>query len=461
MRPGGILRADCHPIDWVQMLMVMSSNMLMYAIVIPIFPQMLKGIVDDVSLSSGVLTGCYALGVFVGSPIAGWLSDRYRNRQWPMCVGLGCLLVATALFMVSSTFWQLVLARIAQGLASGTTWSIGLSMVADVYPPHRVGVVMGVVMSSNTLGQVTGPAVGGWLYEVGGHYAPFILGSGLIVVDLVGRLVVGETVGWKQRYGPKVFGDESHNAMDWVDKPSFSLASSTLSPLPNPPALSLHQLATLWSVVAALGAYFAVTTILSGIDVVLPIYGDAVQKLSPGVIGLLFVALLLPNAAIAPLVGWLIDRYQPNRLIVVCLGLLLMAAACPLSVIIPSLALLILMLMVLGVGAAIVSTPLTAEICASVGEHSSQHFGAIYGLMVMVASVAMFVGPIVAGALLASYPMLVTMFFLMAMALLLAVMIVSVEVYRARWKIKYHLWRGRTLNSDAGSGILPESVHVA
>ncbi|KAJ1983951.1 hypothetical protein H4R34_000963 [Dimargaris verticillata] len=427
------------------------SDLLIYAIVIPILPQMLEGIVDDVSFSSGILTGCFA----------GWLSDRYRSRQWPMCVGLGCLLVATVLFMVSRAFWQLVLARIAQGFAGGTTYSIGLSMVADVYPPHRVGMVMGIVMSCNTLGQVAGPAVGGWLYEAGGHYAPFILGSSLIVVDFVGRLVVGETAGWKERHGHKVFGVERPDVTDSADKASLSLTVLTPPLSSNPPALSLSQLATLWSVVAALGAYFAVTAILSGVDVALPIYGDTVQNLSPGVIGLLFVALLLPNAAIAPLVGWLIDRYQPSRLFVVCLGLLLMAAACPLAVITPSLALLIPMLMVLGVGAAIVSTPLTAEISASVGEHNSQHFGAIYGLMLMVASVAMFAGPIVVGALLASHPMLDTMFFLMAIALFPAMGIFGVEVYRARRKPSYYLWRGRISNSSAVNVAPLGNAHVA
>ncbi len=69
-----------------------------------------------------------------------------------MIIGLFGLAVATILFGYGETLLHLVLARIGQGIAGGISWTIGLGMVADVFPASKLGSVMSIVLSANTIG---------------------------------------------------------------------------------------------------------------------------------------------------------------------------------------------------------------------------------------------------------------------------------------------------------------------
>lgn len=61
--------------------------------------------------------------------------------------------------------------------------TIGLGLLADVFPTKRLGVVMGTVLTSHTVGFAIGPAIGGFLYEYGGFAAPFLFCAGFAVLN--------------------------------------------------------------------------------------------------------------------------------------------------------------------------------------------------------------------------------------------------------------------------------------
>lgn len=65
-------------------------------------------------------------------------------------------------------------------------------MLADVYPPDNLGVVMGVVMMANAIGFMVGPMLGAYLYEFHGYKAPFIFCAGLAVLDFLCILFIAE-----------------------------------------------------------------------------------------------------------------------------------------------------------------------------------------------------------------------------------------------------------------------------
>jgi MFS family permease len=98
-------------------------------------------------------------------------------------VGMLGLVVSTMAFAVADSYVLLVMARVAQGVAGGASWTIGLGMLADVFPTKRLGVVMGSVMTAHTVGFAVGPAIGGLLYEYGGFGAPFYFCAGFAVVN--------------------------------------------------------------------------------------------------------------------------------------------------------------------------------------------------------------------------------------------------------------------------------------
>ena len=130
------------------------------------------------------------IGLLAVTPIVGILSDKYRNRKIPMILGLIGLSIATLFFAYASTFEQLVIARMGQGVSGGVSWTIGLCMVADIYPSSQLGSVMSNVLSANSLGFLVGPPIGGFLFDYVGSEAPYLFCAGLAVFDLIGRFII-------------------------------------------------------------------------------------------------------------------------------------------------------------------------------------------------------------------------------------------------------------------------------
>ncbi|KAJ1650536.1 hypothetical protein IWQ61_008687 [Dispira simplex] len=392
------------------------TDMLMYGLAIPVLPHLLEDQVDNISLANGVLSGCYAAGLLVGAPLSGYLSDKFRNRQIPMCVGLIVLLVATLLFGISTAYWQLILARICQGAASGASWAIGFSMVADVYPPEKAGVAMGTIMGCNTLGHLAGPTVGGLLYEAGDRHTPFIFGACLAFVDLVARLLIGETIEWKRLYmkGP--------DGVSEYEEPPLT-------------HMSMMKMVRSWRVLAVCLASFGVAAIISGIDPILPLYLQSKFHLSTGLVGVVFIAIVLPNVIASPLIGWALDRFQPNRLLIVSLGLVLIGAT-GLPIAVPDeLGLHIFTLVLLGITVSVGISPVTPELLYFMHEKGCNSYGTVYALFNVAFSIGMFVGPVISGALYDVAGFFNTMLYMSVLMFFLALLILSVEgvkIYRRR-----------------------------
>lgn len=173
--------------------LALFTDMIVYGVVIPVLPELLKTLGGDESTNAGdlgVLFGSYAFGLLVMAPVFGFLSDRYNTRRIPMLSGLLGLAIATVLFAFATNYWQLFLARLAQGISGGASWSIGFSMIADVYPAHELGHIMGAVLGANTLGFLLGPPLGGASYQLLGPRAPFFICASLAFLDFLARLMV-------------------------------------------------------------------------------------------------------------------------------------------------------------------------------------------------------------------------------------------------------------------------------
>lgn len=70
--------------------------------------------------------------------------------------------------------------------------TIGLGLLADVFPTKSLGVVMGTVLTSHTVGFAIGPAIGGFLYEYGGFAAPFLFCAGFAVINFIAIVWLAE-----------------------------------------------------------------------------------------------------------------------------------------------------------------------------------------------------------------------------------------------------------------------------
>ncbi len=113
---------------------------------------------EDLQRGAPIISG-FMLGYIGVLPLIGRIADL-RGRL-PVLVGslvvfaLGSLVTAAAYDLNS-----VVAGRVLQGLGAGGLLPATLALVADLYPPHRRGVPLGVVGAVQEFGNVVGPVYG-------------------------------------------------------------------------------------------------------------------------------------------------------------------------------------------------------------------------------------------------------------------------------------------------------------
>ncbi|MCJ1404224.1 hypothetical protein MMC11_007449 [Xylographa trunciseda] len=120
----------------------------------------------------------------------GWIGDRSPSRRTPFILGLVSLGTSTLCFALGSTIPVLLIARLLQGLSSAIVFTIGNALVLDVVGLDGIGKASGYTSMSITMGILSGPVAGGFIYDHAGYFAVFIPAFVLIVIDIVLRFMI-------------------------------------------------------------------------------------------------------------------------------------------------------------------------------------------------------------------------------------------------------------------------------
>lgn len=158
---------------------------------------------EDLQRGAPIISG-FMLGYIAMLPLIGRIADL-RGRV-PVLVGslvvfaLGSLVTAAAYDLSS-----IVVGRLLQGVGAGGLLPATLALVADLYPPHRRGVPLGVVGAVQEFGNVVGPVYGAVVLAFA-HWRTIFwinLAVGLVLVVVIRRsaqtdpgLVVRRRVDW-------------------------------------------------------------------------------------------------------------------------------------------------------------------------------------------------------------------------------------------------------------------------
>jgi MFS transporter, putative metabolite transport protein len=86
----------------------------------------------------GLIGASSLLGIFVGAPIFGYLTDRF-GRRLLFTLDLAVFLAAGILQAFAQAGWQLFLLRLILGLAIGAEYAIGAPMLAEFVPASGRG----------------------------------------------------------------------------------------------------------------------------------------------------------------------------------------------------------------------------------------------------------------------------------------------------------------------------------
>ncbi|TDE87113.1 TCR/Tet family MFS transporter [Deinococcus sp. S9] len=164
-------------------------------LIIPVLPDLVKTLAGSEAAGArfiGWLTAAYAIMQFLCAPILGTLSDRYGRRPVLLLSLLGMALDYVLLYFAPSLGW-LLLGRIIAGL-TGASLTVANAYIADVSPPEDRAKNFGLLGATFGVGFILGPALGGFLGDLGLRL-PFLVAAGLTGLNfLYGLFVLPESL---------------------------------------------------------------------------------------------------------------------------------------------------------------------------------------------------------------------------------------------------------------------------
>ena len=131
-------------------------------VVVTVLPQIMldmKVQITELDRAAWTVTG-YLLGYVAAMPIIGRLSDTWGHRRIFILSMLLFMVGSVAVAMSPSIDW-LVATRVCQAIGAGALVPISIAIAADLFPPDRRGIPLGLMGASAEAGGVIGPLWGG------------------------------------------------------------------------------------------------------------------------------------------------------------------------------------------------------------------------------------------------------------------------------------------------------------
>ncbi|KAK5559343.1 hypothetical protein LTR46_002385 [Exophiala xenobiotica] len=420
----------------------MFTDLFLYGLVVPVLPFMLKERVHIPdgkiqSYVSGLLAAYAGASVIFSIPV-GIIADRTNALQLPFLCGLAALLAATLMLAFGKNIAMLVIARLLQGTSAAVVWTVGLAMVLDTVGPQNLGKVIGIIFSFISVGELAAPVLGGVLYRKTGYAGVFGLGSALLGLDFIMRLLVIEKkVAAKHDKSFQVSkdarvraeGDEDDNSTNPdPETPSAGSEQDLLLPnkedkqyaIPDGQNGLIRMLPILYCLsdprlLVALLLAFVQAALLATFDATIPTEAQALFGFDSLQAGLLFIALDIPYLLLGPIAGWCVDRYGTKPASVLGFGFLvpsLILLRLPPAQITPNVKSNIILycglLALNGMGLAVIGSPSIVESSDVVQRYDKANpglfgengpYAQLYAFNSLVFSAGLTIGPILSGGL--------------------------------------------------------------
>lgn len=318
----------------------------------------------------GFFITTFAVGRVLATIPAGRAADRWGRRKLLL---LGAVILSTSSFALASatTFLQLLMFRLLQGVGSALYMSSALLVVADRASPSERGRSNAFFQGSILLGLTISPAIGGLLATSFGIRAPFY-GHALLSIVII--LFAWRWFPSSHRMQPVQAATQSGD----VTAPVESITARLLSDR----NFLLISLAAFMIFIARAGSR----------DTVLPLLSKEALALSAAALGFLFTLIGLLNLLAIPLAGWVTDRF--GRKPAVVLGLALTAVSLGILAIASSYTWFVFGALLLGMGKGF-GEPSSIVYVTDITLRGS--FGRSFGLFLTLRDLGLFIGPVLLG----------------------------------------------------------------
>ena len=123
----------------------------------------------------GLLNGfAFGLTFCLFGLFAGAVADRY-SRRWVIFTGVSIWSIATALCGTAQNYWQLLGARVGVGAGEAALAPAATSMLADLFPRHRLTSALAVFAIGSTVGSGCAFLFGGMIIQAVSHHSSVVL----------------------------------------------------------------------------------------------------------------------------------------------------------------------------------------------------------------------------------------------------------------------------------------------
>lgn len=165
-------------------------------LIIPILPKLFNEVAglspSEGSFIGGALIATYGVMQFFFAPVLGGLSDKYGRRPLLLLAlfGLG---VDYLIIVFAPTLAWFFVARVIAGIC-GSSVTVANAYIADISTSENKAKNFGMIGAAFGLGFIVGPALGGFLGEIGTRI-PFMLAAGLAFINMIyGYFVIPESL---------------------------------------------------------------------------------------------------------------------------------------------------------------------------------------------------------------------------------------------------------------------------
>ena len=149
----------------------------------------------------GMLGAATLAGLFIGTTLFGYISDRVGRRKMFLIdiVAIGLISIAT---MFVSTPFELLIMRVLIGIVIGADYPIATSMIAEFSNTRQRAFSIGFIAAMWYVGATCANLVGYCLYDIEGGWR-WMLGSAFVpcLMILIGRFDLPESPRWLLRKG--------------------------------------------------------------------------------------------------------------------------------------------------------------------------------------------------------------------------------------------------------------------
>jgi EmrB/QacA subfamily drug resistance transporter len=148
----------------------------------------------NISVNTGQwLTSGFALFLAVMTPFTAYLITRFRTKKL-YCTAIGFFIVGLTICACSNNFWTMMLGRIIQGCGNGLLSSMAQVIILTIFPPERIGTIMGWYGLSIGVAPIISPTIAGLLVDSVGWRMIFIIAISIMLVSLICAIFIFEDV---------------------------------------------------------------------------------------------------------------------------------------------------------------------------------------------------------------------------------------------------------------------------